>query len=170
MFNEVLTVYEEGHMNRTSVYKWCKEFKNGRTNVHNDLRSWKSLILIDNIVKKVKNAIQIDWMNFLQYFCNRQGELFKNFKIKGEVCNKRSLLAARKRQTPHGQCHEAIFGLLWMGYFKPPSEVKGADEKWTKEVAAAFYEADIKILICCITTNIERERDGDYIEKCTQIY
>ncbi|KAF0760768.1 protein GVQW3-like [Aphis craccivora] len=73
MFNEVRTVYEEGHMNRTSVYKSCRDFKNGRTNVHDDLRSWRPLILIDNIVKKVVNVIQIDWMDFLQYFCNRQG-------------------------------------------------------------------------------------------------
>ncbi|KAF0721374.1 protein GVQW3-like [Aphis craccivora] len=33
MFNEVQTVYEEGYMNRTSVYKSC-DFKNGRMNAH----------------------------------------------------------------------------------------------------------------------------------------
>ncbi|KAF0702232.1 protein GVQW3-like [Aphis craccivora] len=73
MFNEIRTVYEEGHMNCTNVYKSCRDFKYGRTNV------------------------------------------------------------------------------------------KGADDKWTKEVAEAFYEAGIKILISRLTTNIER--DGDYIEK-----
>jgi len=72
-FNEVRNVYEEGHMNRTSVYKWCKEFKNGCINVHDDPRRWRLLILIENMVKNVKNAIQIDWMKFLQYFCHRQG-------------------------------------------------------------------------------------------------
>ncbi|KAL4098309.1 hypothetical protein QTP88_022944 [Uroleucon formosanum] len=34
--------------------------------------------------------------------------------------NERSLLAARQRQTPHGQCDEAIVGPNWMGCFEPP--------------------------------------------------
>ncbi|KAE9543005.1 hypothetical protein AGLY_002916 [Aphis glycines] len=60
IFNEVRTVYGEGHMNRTSVYKWCREFKNGRTNVHDDLRSGRPSILTDDIVKKVENAVRDD--------------------------------------------------------------------------------------------------------------
>jgi len=60
IFNEVRTVYGEGHMNRTSVYKWCREFKNGRTNVHDDLRSGRPSILTDDVVKKVENAVRDD--------------------------------------------------------------------------------------------------------------
>ncbi|KAL4091367.1 hypothetical protein QTP88_026069 [Uroleucon formosanum] len=58
IFNEVRTVYGEGHMNRTSVYEWCREFKNGRMNVHDDLRSGRPSILTDDIVKKVENAVR----------------------------------------------------------------------------------------------------------------
>ncbi|KAF0755058.1 protein GVQW3-like [Aphis craccivora] len=86
ILNEVRTVYEEGHMNRTNVYKRCCEFKIGRTNKH----------------------------------------------------------MGKKK-------------------FSTNEEVKGTDYKWTKEVAAAFYEVGIIILICRLTTNIER--DGDYVEK-----
>lgn len=43
IFNEVRTV--SGHMNRTSVYKLCREFKNGRSNVYENLRSERSSIL-----------------------------------------------------------------------------------------------------------------------------
>ncbi|XP_026815448.1 protein GVQW3-like [Rhopalosiphum maidis] len=60
IFNEIRTVYGEGHMNRTSVYKWCREFKNGRTNVHDGLRSGRPSILTDDIVKKVENAVRDD--------------------------------------------------------------------------------------------------------------
>jgi len=60
IFNEVRTVYGEGHMNRTSVYKWCREFKNGCMNVHDDLRSGRPSILTDDIVKKVENAVRDD--------------------------------------------------------------------------------------------------------------
>jgi len=53
IFNEVRTVYGESHMNRTSVYKLCRDFNNGRTNVHDDLRSGRLSILTD-IVKKLR--------------------------------------------------------------------------------------------------------------------
>ncbi|KAL4121063.1 hypothetical protein QTP88_013646 [Uroleucon formosanum] len=60
IFNEVRTVYGEGHMNRTSIYKWCREFKNGRMNVPDDLRSGRPSILTDDIVNKVENAVRDD--------------------------------------------------------------------------------------------------------------
>ncbi|KAF6216143.1 hypothetical protein GE061_000482 [Apolygus lucorum] len=47
-------------MNRTSVYKWCREFKNGRTNVHDDLRSGKPSIVTDELVEKIENAVRDD--------------------------------------------------------------------------------------------------------------
>ncbi|KAG5317378.1 SETMR methyltransferase, partial [Pseudoatta argentina] len=47
-------------MNRTSVFKWCREFKNGRTSVHNDQRSGRPSILTDDIVKKIENALRDD--------------------------------------------------------------------------------------------------------------
>ncbi|KAL4143904.1 hypothetical protein QTP88_006158 [Uroleucon formosanum] len=57
IFNEVRTVYGEGHMNRISVYKWCSKFENGCMNVHDDLRSERPSILSDDIVKRVENAV-----------------------------------------------------------------------------------------------------------------
>ncbi|KAG5320738.1 GVQW3 protein, partial [Pseudoatta argentina] len=48
--NEVKTAYGDKGMNRTSVFKWCREFKNGRTSVHDDQRSGRSSILTDDIV------------------------------------------------------------------------------------------------------------------------
>ena len=56
IFNEVKAIYGEGHMNRTSVYKWCREFKNGRTNVHDELRSGRSSIVTDKLVEKIENV------------------------------------------------------------------------------------------------------------------
>ncbi|KAG5314468.1 MOS1T transposase, partial [Pseudoatta argentina] len=43
-------------MNRTNVFKWCREFKNGRTSVHDDQRSGRPSILTDDIVEKIENA------------------------------------------------------------------------------------------------------------------
>lgn len=51
IFSKVRTVYGEGHMNHTSVYKKCREFKNGRTNVNDNLRTGIPSILTDDIVK-----------------------------------------------------------------------------------------------------------------------
>ncbi|KAL4084383.1 hypothetical protein QTP88_028206 [Uroleucon formosanum] len=60
IFNEVRTVYDESHMNRISVYKWCREFKNDRMNVHDDLRSGRPSILTDDILQKVEKAVRDD--------------------------------------------------------------------------------------------------------------
>ncbi|KAG5326237.1 SETMR methyltransferase, partial [Pseudoatta argentina] len=47
-------------MNRTSVFKWCREFKNGRTSVYDDQRSGRPSILTDDIVEKIENALRDD--------------------------------------------------------------------------------------------------------------
>ena len=41
VFNEIKSVYGEGVMNLTSVFKWCHEFKNGRTTLHTSSPSTK---------------------------------------------------------------------------------------------------------------------------------
>ncbi|KAG5327327.1 MOS1T transposase, partial [Pseudoatta argentina] len=52
VYNEVKTAYGDKGMNRTSVFKWCREFKNGRTSVHDDQS--------DDIVEKIENALRDD--------------------------------------------------------------------------------------------------------------
>jgi hypothetical protein len=36
IFSRIKNVYGEGVMNRTNVFKWCHEFNEGRTNIHDD--------------------------------------------------------------------------------------------------------------------------------------
>ncbi|KAG5324276.1 MOS1T transposase, partial [Pseudoatta argentina] len=60
VYNEVKTAYGDKGMNRTSVFKWCREFKNGRTSVHDDQRSGRPSILTDDIVEKIENALRDD--------------------------------------------------------------------------------------------------------------
>lgn len=60
IYNEVKTAYGDKAMNRTSVYKWCREFKNGRTSVHDDQRSGRPSIVTDEIVEKIENALRDD--------------------------------------------------------------------------------------------------------------
>ncbi|KAG5309177.1 SETMR methyltransferase, partial [Pseudoatta argentina] len=60
VYNEVKTAYGDKGMNRTSVFKWCREFKNGRTSVHYDQRSGRPSILTDDIVEKIENALRDD--------------------------------------------------------------------------------------------------------------
>ncbi|KAG5324833.1 SETMR methyltransferase, partial [Pseudoatta argentina] len=57
VYNEVKTAYGDKGMNRTSVFKWCREFKNGRTSVHDDQRSGRPSILTDDIVENIENAL-----------------------------------------------------------------------------------------------------------------
>ncbi|KAG5325758.1 SETMR methyltransferase, partial [Pseudoatta argentina] len=60
VYNEVKTEYGNTGMNRTSVFKWCREVKNGRTSVHDDQRSGRPSILTDDSVEKIENALRDD--------------------------------------------------------------------------------------------------------------
>ncbi|KAG5319567.1 MOS1T transposase, partial [Pseudoatta argentina] len=60
VYNEVKTACGDKGMNRTSVFKWCREFKNGRTSVYDDQRSGRPSILTDDIVEKIENALRDD--------------------------------------------------------------------------------------------------------------
>ncbi|KAF2895151.1 hypothetical protein ILUMI_11022 [Ignelater luminosus] len=60
VYNEVKTAYDNKAMNRMSVFKWCREFKNGRTSVHGDQRSGRPSIVTNEIVEKIENALRDD--------------------------------------------------------------------------------------------------------------
>ena len=42
------------------VFKWCSEFKNGRTSVHDDQRSGRPSIVTEEIVEKIENVLRND--------------------------------------------------------------------------------------------------------------
>ncbi|KYQ58970.1 hypothetical protein ALC60_02022 [Trachymyrmex zeteki] len=52
----IKTAYGHKAMNRTSVFKWCREFKNGRTSVHDDQRSGRPSILIEKIATPLEHT------------------------------------------------------------------------------------------------------------------
>lgn len=60
VFDEIKTTYGDKMMNRTSVFKWCKNFKDGRTSVHDDQRSGRPSIATDELVEKIEKAIRTD--------------------------------------------------------------------------------------------------------------
>lgn len=60
IFSRIRNVYGEGVMNRTNVYKWCREFKGGRTTVLDDQRSGRPSILTDELVQKIEEIVYGD--------------------------------------------------------------------------------------------------------------
>ena len=46
-------------MNRTSLLKWCRDFKNSRTSVHDDQRSGRPS-MTDKIVERIEDALRED--------------------------------------------------------------------------------------------------------------
>lgn len=47
IFSRIKSIYGDGVMNRTNVFKWCREFDEGRMNIHDDQRCGRSSIATD---------------------------------------------------------------------------------------------------------------------------
>ena len=45
-------------MNRQTVTKWCREFSEGRTDVHNEQRSGRPSLISDNFLQESKGEIR----------------------------------------------------------------------------------------------------------------
>ena len=54
----LVAVYCEYVMNAASVRKWCRMFRNGRTDVHDAERSERTSVITDALKQKVKRPIQ----------------------------------------------------------------------------------------------------------------
>ena len=49
-------VYEPNVMNKQMVHRWCRQFTVGRQHVHEEEYNGKPSIIMDNLVKFVRNA------------------------------------------------------------------------------------------------------------------
>lgn len=58
IYRQVCEVYGNNVMNESSVRKWCSQFKNGRTNVHDEEKSGRPSIVTDELVAKVDDNIR----------------------------------------------------------------------------------------------------------------
>ena len=45
-------------MNRQNVTKWCREFSEGKTDVHNELRSGKLPLISDDFLQDIRGEIR----------------------------------------------------------------------------------------------------------------
>jgi hypothetical protein len=50
---ELYAVYDQNIMNEGTVRQWCRMFKVGRTNVHNEKRSGPPSVVSDDLVQSV---------------------------------------------------------------------------------------------------------------------
>ncbi|KAL4126648.1 hypothetical protein QTP88_010857 [Uroleucon formosanum] len=58
IYRQLREVYGDYVMNESSVRKWCIQFKNGRTNVHDEEKSGRPSIVTDDLVAKVNEKIR----------------------------------------------------------------------------------------------------------------
>jgi len=58
IYRQLREVYGDYVMNESSVRKWCIQFKNGRTNVHDEEKSGRPSIVTDDLVAKVDEKIR----------------------------------------------------------------------------------------------------------------
>ncbi|GFX40649.1 HTH_48 domain-containing protein [Trichonephila clavipes] len=57
IYRQVYEVYGNNVMNKSLIRKWCIQFKNGRTNVHDEEKSGRPSIVTDELVAKVDEKI-----------------------------------------------------------------------------------------------------------------
>ncbi|KAG5332929.1 SETMR methyltransferase, partial [Acromyrmex charruanus] len=190
VYNEVKTAYGDKGMNRTSVFKWCREFKNGRTSVHDDQRSGRPSILIDDIVEKIENALRDDRRLTVDELSAMFPQISRSLlhetitetlgyrKLSARWVPKQLTDQHKLNRVEAGQEFLRSYKLHYLLYyylftslklhmggkkFSTDEEVKGEVEKWTKGLAGNYFEEGIKNLIPRFTTCIER--NGDYVEK-----
>jgi hypothetical protein len=61
-------VYGRNVMNDGTVRQWCRMFKDGRTNVHDEERSVRPSVVSDDLVQSVDKKFMIDSASQFQNF------------------------------------------------------------------------------------------------------
>ncbi|KAG5327296.1 MOS1T transposase, partial [Pseudoatta argentina] len=179
VYNEVKTAYGDKGMNRTSVFKWCREFKNGRTSVHDDQRSGRPSILTDDIVEKKENALRDDRRLTMDELSAMFPQISRSLlhETITETLGYRKLSArwVPKQLTDQHKLNRVEAGQEFLRryklhgdeflrsivtgdetWFSTDEEVKGEGEKWTNGLAGNYFEEGIQKLIPRFTTCIER--------------
>jgi len=57
---ELIEVYGPGVMGEGKVRQWCREFKSGRTNVHDEERRGRPSVQTDDLVQQVDEKVWVD--------------------------------------------------------------------------------------------------------------
>ncbi|GFU43780.1 HTH_48 domain-containing protein [Trichonephila clavipes] len=60
IYRQVCEMYGNNIMNESSIQKWCIQFKNGRTYVHDEEKSGRPSVVTDELVAKVDEKIRED--------------------------------------------------------------------------------------------------------------
>jgi transposase len=55
-YKQIVDVYGDV-ITRHNVMKWCREFSEGRTDVHNEQRSGRSSLISDDLLQKIEGEI-----------------------------------------------------------------------------------------------------------------
>jgi hypothetical protein len=55
---QIVEVYGEGALNEGNVRKWCRLFKDGRTNVHDEEQSGRPSLVMDDLKEKANAKVR----------------------------------------------------------------------------------------------------------------
>ncbi|KAG5319446.1 SETMR methyltransferase, partial [Pseudoatta argentina] len=167
VYNEVKTAYGDKGMNRTSVFKWCREFKNGRTSVHDDQRSGRPSILTDDIVEKIENALRDDRRLTMDELSAMFPQISRSLlhETITETLGYRKLSArwVPKQLTDQHKLNRVEAGQEFLRRYKLHGDEFLRSIVTGDRLAGNYFEEGIKKLIPRFTTCIER--NGDYVEK-----
>ncbi|KAL4113476.1 hypothetical protein QTP88_017091 [Uroleucon formosanum] len=163
IYRELSLVYGPGVMCEGKVRQWCRDFKNGRTNVHDKGRSGRPSVQTDEIVSLVYQKLRSDPRLTISALADELRP-----KTQEKIEEFRWELFNHPPYSPDLAPSDYFLFLhfkKWLGgqRFENDMELKNAVENWFNSQAASFYAEGLRKLVKryekCLEVN------GNYVEK-----
>ncbi|GBL93622.1 hypothetical protein AVEN_25621-1 [Araneus ventricosus] len=96
---QLVEIYGENAMTDGMVRKWVRQFNDGRTNVHDEARSWRPSVVSDGLVAKVNKKIRENSRFTIRMLCDEFPQISKTV-LHGIVINRLNYRKLCSRWVP----------------------------------------------------------------------
>jgi len=164
IYKQIVAVYGNV-MNRQNVMKWCREFSEGRTDVHNEQRSGRPSLISDNLLQEIE----------VEICANRRVTIRELYRIIPKVSKTTIHEGVTEKLGYRKLCPHWVPKMLMdnhktkeMGSGKIQVGFDDNDKvqevmTWFKGQAADFYDSGIQKLVPVLNKCLDNA--GDYVEK-----
>ncbi|GFU26737.1 HTH_48 domain-containing protein [Trichonephila clavipes] len=131
-------MYGNSVMNESSLRKWCIQFKNGRTNIHDEEKSERPSIVTDELVAKIDEKIlENHRFTITEKFVENVFEIvtqapFTWTKIAGNIPERIRFVPVytMTRQNAGSNCRSIFRTLFHLGFLRSPMMHCTRNSRW----------------------------------------